>query len=163
MSNKVLFVSALIAALSFLMQPGIAQDSALFHRGPWPIHDGFNHQPTGNDLKAFNHQDVTPDAAREIDRLYDQLRSDSEKILDNTRIDIRAKYRLSSRAPAPTRSLTQTLRTAPPHDNAHEGASVMGVPHRATSLPPATAIADPPLPNEDCLWGLKRYNGVFCP
>jgi hypothetical protein len=83
MSNKLIFVSALIAALSFLMQPGVAQDSPLFHRGPWPIRHGFNHQPTGNELRALNHQDVTPDAARVTDRLYDQLTSDSEKILGN--------------------------------------------------------------------------------
>ena len=171
MSNKVVSVSALIAALSFLVQPGVAQDSPLFHRGPWPIHDGFNHQPTWNELRALNHQDVTPDAARVIDRLYDQLRSDSDKILgniphpdiDNTRIGISSKHRLSSRVPAPTRSLTQSLRTAPTHDYAHEGAPLMGVPLGATSLAPGTAIADPPLPNEGCLWGLKRYNGVSCP
>jgi hypothetical protein len=160
MSNRVVFVSALIAALSFLVQPGVAQDSPLFHRGPWPIHDGFNHQPTWNELRALNHQDVTPDAARVIDRLYDQLRSDSDKILgniphpdiDNARIGISSKHRL----PAPTRSLTQSLKTVPTHDYAHEGASLMGV-------APGTAIADPPLPNEGCLWGLKRYNGVSCP
>jgi hypothetical protein len=163
MSKKVVFVSALIAALSFLVQPGVAQDSPLFHRGPWPIHDGFNHQPTWKELRALNHQDVTPDAARVIDRLYDQLRSDSDKILgniphheiDNTRIGISSKHRLSLRVPAPTRSLTH-LRTAPTHDYAHEGAPLM-------SVPPGTAIADPPLPNQGCLWGLKRYNGVSCP
>jgi hypothetical protein len=126
MSNKVVFVGALIAALSFLVQSGVAQDSPLFHRGPWPIHDGFNHQPTWNELRALNRQDVTPDAARVIDRLYDQLTSDSEKILgnvprhdiDNTRIGFSAKHRLSSRVPAPT----QSLRTAPTHDYAHEKA-----------------------------------------
>jgi hypothetical protein len=46
---------------------------AVRHRGPWPIHNGFNHQPTQNELRALRHQDVTPDAAREIDRLCDQL------------------------------------------------------------------------------------------
>lgn len=170
MSNKVVFVSALIAA-SFLVQPGVAQDSPLFHRAPWPIHDGVNHQPTWNELRALNHQDVTPDAARVIDRLYDQLTSDREKIhgyiprrdIHNTLIGISSKHRLSSRVPAPTGSLAQSRRTAPTHDYAHEGAPVMGVPLGATSPAPGTAIADPPPSNEDCLWGLKRYNGVFCP
>jgi hypothetical protein len=170
MSNKLIFVSALIAALSFLMQPGVAQDSPLFHQGPWPIHHGFNHQPTGNQLRALNHQDVTPDAARVIDRLYDQLTSDSEKILgniphpdiDNTRIDISSKHQLSSRVPGLTRSLTQSQRTAPTHDYAPEGAPVTA----SRSGRPRWSLgrqSQTPAPNEDCLWGLKRYNGVFCP
>jgi hypothetical protein len=118
MSNKIVFVSALVAALSLLAQPGVAQDSPPFHRGPWPIHTGFNHQPTQNELRALHHQDVTPDEARVIDRLYDQLMSDSEKILrqhqllsdsetvlgaiqppdtDRQPIDVSSKNRLSSR------------------------------------------------------------------
>lgn len=170
MSNKIVFASALVAALSLSVQPGVATPPQ-FHQGPWPIHDGLNHQPTRNELRALNHQDVTPKAARVIDRLYDQLTSDREKILgnisrrdtDNASIGISSKHRLSSRVPAPARSLTQSLRTAPTHDYAHEGAPVMGVPLGATSPAPGTAIADPPPSNEDCLWGLKRYNGVFCP
>ena len=81
MSKKVVFASALFAALSLLVQPGAAQDAPAFHRGPWPIHHGFNHQPTQNELRALHLQDVTPDEAREIDRLYDQLLSDGEKVL----------------------------------------------------------------------------------
>jgi hypothetical protein len=69
MSNKVVFACALVAALSLLVQRGVAQD-APFHRGPWPIHNGFNHQPTQKELRALHHQDVTPDEAREIDRLF---------------------------------------------------------------------------------------------
>jgi hypothetical protein len=79
MSNKVVLASALVAALSLLVQRGVAQDSPPFHRGPWPIHNGFNYQPTQNKLRGLHHQDVRPDEAREIDRLYDPLRSRSEK------------------------------------------------------------------------------------
>jgi hypothetical protein len=50
----------------------------LFHWGPWPIYNGFNHQPTEYELRALHHQDVTPDEARELDRLYDQLLSSSD-------------------------------------------------------------------------------------
>jgi hypothetical protein len=81
MSNKVVVASALVAALFLLVQRVVAQDLSPFHRGPWPIHNGFNHQPTQNELRALHHQDVTPDEAREIDRLYDQLLSGNEKVL----------------------------------------------------------------------------------
>jgi hypothetical protein len=81
MSNKTVFACALVAALSLLVQRGLAQDPAPFHPGSWPIHNGFNHQPTQNELNALHHQDVTPDEAREVDRLYDQLLSGGEKVL----------------------------------------------------------------------------------
>jgi hypothetical protein len=150
MSNKIVFASALVAVWSLLAQPGAAQSPTSLHQGPWPIHNGFNHQPTQNELRVLNHQDVTPDGAREVDRLYDQLMSDSEKVLSDiphpdinrTHIGISSKNRLSSRVPTPTRSLTQSL--------------------RATSLAPKRAVADPD-PDQGCLWGLKRYNGVSCP
>jgi hypothetical protein len=79
MSNKVVFACALVAALSVLVQRGIAQDSPPFHRGPWPMHNAFNHQPTQNELRALHHQDVTPDEAHGIDRFCDQFWSSSEK------------------------------------------------------------------------------------
>jgi len=66
MSNKVVLASALVAALSLLVQRGVAQDLSSFHREPWPIHNGFNHQPTQIELRALHHQDVTPDEVREI-------------------------------------------------------------------------------------------------
>jgi hypothetical protein len=80
MSKKVVFAGAFIAALSLLVQRGVATPPR-FHPGPWPIHNGFNHQPTQNELRGLHQQDVTPDEAREIDRLYDQLLSGSEKVL----------------------------------------------------------------------------------
>jgi hypothetical protein len=43
------------------------------HKGPWPICNGLNYQPTERELRALHEEDVTPDQAREIDRLYDQL------------------------------------------------------------------------------------------
>ena len=50
------------------------------HSEPWPIHNGRNYQPNEDELKALNLEDVTPDQAREIDRLYDQLLAGSEKV-----------------------------------------------------------------------------------
>jgi hypothetical protein len=49
------------------------------HKGPWPICNGLNYQPTERELRALHQEDVTPDQAREIDRLYDQLLANSEK------------------------------------------------------------------------------------
>ena len=81
MLNKVVRACALVAALSILPVSGVARDAPPLHHGPWPIYNGFNHQPTQDELRALHRQDVTPDQAREIDRLYDQLLSSSEKIL----------------------------------------------------------------------------------
>jgi hypothetical protein len=81
MSGKLVFAATLVAALFFLVERGVAEDARAFRRGPWPIYNGLNHQPTQNELRALHHQDITPDEAHEIDRLYDQLLSNSEKIL----------------------------------------------------------------------------------
>ena len=48
------------------------------HKGPWPIRNGLNYQPTEQELRALHQEDVTPDQAREIDRLYDQLLASSK-------------------------------------------------------------------------------------
>jgi hypothetical protein len=49
------------------------EDAPPLHKGPWPIRNGLNYQPTEQELRALHQEDVTPDQAREIDRLYDQL------------------------------------------------------------------------------------------
>ena len=81
MLNKVVRACALVAALSILAEPGFAKDAPPLHQGPWPIYNGFNHQPTRDELRALRQHDVTPDQAREIDRLYDQLLSSSDPVL----------------------------------------------------------------------------------
>ncbi len=54
-------------------------DDAPVHQVPSPIHNGFNHQPTRDEMRALHQQDVTRDQAQEIDRLYDQLMSGSDQ------------------------------------------------------------------------------------
>jgi hypothetical protein len=79
MLNKVVRACALVAALSMLAGPGVAKDAPPLHQGPWPIYNGFDHQPTRDQLRALHQHDVTPDQAHEIDRLYDQLLSSSDR------------------------------------------------------------------------------------
>ncbi len=76
MSYKTLFALALIGLLSFLVQPGIAQETQSLHRA-WPIQNGVKHQPTQSELRALHDQDVPPSDAREIDRLYGELMLDN--------------------------------------------------------------------------------------
>ncbi len=85
MSHKTLFALAVVAPLSFLAQPGIAQEKLSLHPA-WPIQNGFNRQPTQNDLKALRGQDVPPGDARELDRLYDELMSNSYSSTHHTGI-----------------------------------------------------------------------------
>ncbi len=72
MSHRTLFALALVAALSFLAQRGVAQEPPSL-RLAGPIENGIKHQPTQNELKALGDTDVPPNDAREIDRLYDEL------------------------------------------------------------------------------------------
>ena len=81
MSSKVVCACALVAALLSPAELGGAKGAPAIHQGPWPIHNGFNRQPTQDELKALHQQDVTPDQAHEIDRLYDQLLSSGRKVL----------------------------------------------------------------------------------
>ena len=74
MSYKTVFALALVGALALPSQRGIAQATQSLHPS-WPIQNGFNRQPTRNELRALGDHDVTPNDAREIDRLYDQLMS----------------------------------------------------------------------------------------
>ena len=80
MSRKIVFGAALALASLLLANIGSAEDSPLLHKGPWPIRNGHNYQPTEHELRALHLEDVTPDQAREIDRLYDQLLTRSENV-----------------------------------------------------------------------------------
>ena len=73
MSSKIVFGSALALALLVLANIGSAEDAPSLRKGPWPIQNGHNHQPTEQELRALHREDVTPDQAREVDRLYDRL------------------------------------------------------------------------------------------
>jgi hypothetical protein len=59
-------------ALSFLGTHGFAKGAPLPHQGTWPINNWHNHQPTQDQLNALHPHDVTPDQAREVDRLGGQ-------------------------------------------------------------------------------------------
>jgi hypothetical protein len=77
MLSKIVLVALVLPSL-LLPNVGSATDSPLLHKGPWPIRNGRNYQPTEHELRALHLEDVTPDQAREIDRLYDQLMASSE-------------------------------------------------------------------------------------
>jgi len=73
MSNKTIFGPALVVLSLLLANVVYAEQAPPIHNGPWPIRTGHNYQPTEKELRLLHLQDVTPDEAREIDRLYDQL------------------------------------------------------------------------------------------
>jgi hypothetical protein len=73
MSNKTIFGAALVVSSLLMANVGHAEQVPPVHKGPWPIHNGHNYQPTENELRSSHLQDVTPDEARQIDRLYNQL------------------------------------------------------------------------------------------
>ena len=73
MSSKTIFSVVLVVSSLLLANVGYADQAPPVHKGPWPIRNGHNYQPTVNELRSSHLQDVTPDEAREIDRLYDQL------------------------------------------------------------------------------------------
>jgi hypothetical protein len=76
MSSKTIFGAVLIVSSLLLANAGYAAQVPSVHKGPWPIHNGRNYQPTENELRSSHLQDVTPDQAREIDRLYGELLAD---------------------------------------------------------------------------------------
>ena len=80
MSRKIVFGVALALASLLLTNIGSAEDSSPLHKGLWPIRNGHNYQPTEHELRALHLEDVTPDQAREIDRLYDQLLTRSKNV-----------------------------------------------------------------------------------
>lgn len=57
------------------------KNARLPHHGAWLIYDWHGHQPTQDQLNALHLRDVTPNQAREVDRLYNQLESSSSRIL----------------------------------------------------------------------------------
>ena len=73
MSSKAVFRPALVISSLLLANVGYAEQVPPVHKGPWPIRNGRNYQPTENELRSSHLQDVTPDQAREIDRLYSEL------------------------------------------------------------------------------------------
>ena len=83
MPSNFLCACALFAALSIPAELGVAKGAPL-HQRPWPIHNGFNRQPTQDELRELHQQDVTPDQADKVDRLYDELLSSSKKILSHS-------------------------------------------------------------------------------
>ena len=80
MSRKIVFGVALVLASLLLANIGSAEDAQPLHKGPWPIRNGRNYQPTEHELRALHKEDVTPGQALEIDRLYDQLLAINEKV-----------------------------------------------------------------------------------
>jgi hypothetical protein len=84
-SRRAILVYVLLAVRTIALGAPTAlaantEGAPALHSGPWPIHNGRNYQPTGDELRALHLEDVTPDQAREIDRLYDQLLAGSEKV-----------------------------------------------------------------------------------
>jgi hypothetical protein len=73
MSSKTIFSVVLVVSSLLLANVGYADQAPPVHKGAWPIRNGHNYQPTENELRSSHLQDVTPDEAREIDRLYNQL------------------------------------------------------------------------------------------
>jgi hypothetical protein len=82
MSGKIILQTipgiALALALLLPVNSASAEGAPLLHEGRWPIRNGHNYQPTAHELKARHLEDVTPDQAREIDRLYKELLANSE-------------------------------------------------------------------------------------
>ena len=73
MSSKTIFGAALVVSSLLLANVGYAEQVPPAHKGTWPIRNGRNLQPTENELRSSHLQDVTPNEAREIDQLYNQL------------------------------------------------------------------------------------------
>ena len=84
-SRRAILVYALLAVRTIALSTPAAlaanaEGAPPLHREPWPIHNGRNYQPTEDELRVLHLEDVTPDQAREIDRLYDQLLVGNEKV-----------------------------------------------------------------------------------
>jgi len=82
MLRSIALACAVGASISFPASPGFAEDATPPHPGPWPIEHGHNLQPRRDQLRAMNVRDLTPEQAREVERLYEQLEASSTKILE---------------------------------------------------------------------------------
>ncbi|MGY3608292.1 hypothetical protein [Bradyrhizobium sp. Leo121] len=80
MSSKFVYGVTLALASLLLANIGSAEDASSGRKGSWPIRNGHNYQPTEHELRGLHQEDVTADQAREIDRLYDQLLANGEKV-----------------------------------------------------------------------------------
>jgi hypothetical protein len=82
MSNRIMreAILGIALALALLVPAGSAsaEGASTLHDGRWPIRNGHNIQPTQHELRALHLDDVTPEQAREIDRLYDELLANDE-------------------------------------------------------------------------------------
>jgi hypothetical protein len=79
MTSKSLFRVASVLAPLLLASIGSAENAPSLRKGSWPIRNGHNYQPTERELRDLHEKDLTPDQAREVDRLYDQLLAGGEK------------------------------------------------------------------------------------
>jgi hypothetical protein len=77
---KIAMACASGAALWFLGTRGFAEEAPPLHQGDWPIHGWHDQQPTQDQLNALHLQDVTPNQAQEVDRIYNKLLSNSEGV-----------------------------------------------------------------------------------
>jgi len=80
MTSRIVFRVAPALASLLLADIGLAEDASSARKGPWPIRSGHNYQPTEQELNALHQQDLTPDQAREVDRLYEQLLASRDKV-----------------------------------------------------------------------------------
>ena len=79
-SRRTALVFATLAVSTIALAAPAALAAPPLHKGPWPIRNGRNYQPTEHELRALHEEDVTPGQAREIDRLYDQLLASGEQV-----------------------------------------------------------------------------------
>ena len=84
-SRRAILVYAMLAVTTIALGTPTAlaanaESAPPLHKRPWPIRNGRDYQPTEHELRALHQKDVTPDQAREIDRLYDQLLAINEKV-----------------------------------------------------------------------------------